>query len=84
MVARCDGAAGQVAGQPGPRQAGLVTAAVVSFGGADEHGGFVRVAWVTRWHTGQPDLAGEDFAQLAADGRIRLLVSFDGTPPPCP
>ena len=58
-------------------------AAVVSFGGADEHGGFVRVAWVTRWNTGRPELAGEDFAQLAADGRIRLLVSFDGTPPPC-
>lgn len=59
-------------------------AAVVSFGSADEHGGFVRAAWVTRWNTGRPELAGEDFAQLAADGRIRLLVSFDGTPPPCP
>jgi hypothetical protein len=57
---------------------------VVSFGGPEEHGGFARVAWVTRWNTGRPELAGEDFAQLAADGRIRLLVSFDGAPRPCP
>jgi hypothetical protein len=53
-------------------------AAVVSFGRPDEHGGYARVSWTTRWNTGQPDLAGEDFAALAADGRIRLLVSFDG------
>jgi hypothetical protein len=59
-------------------------AAVVSFGQPDEYGGFARVAWLTRWNSGQPDLAGEDFAQLAADGRIRLLVSFDGTPKPVP
>jgi non-heme chloroperoxidase len=59
-------------------------AAIVSFGGPDGHGGFVRVAWVTRWSTGRPELAGEDFAQLATDGRIRLLVSFDGVPQPCP
>jgi non-heme chloroperoxidase len=59
-------------------------AAVVGFGAPDEHGGFVRVAWVTRWNTGRPELAGEDFAQLAADGRIRLLVSFDGAPQTCP
>lgn len=59
-------------------------AAVVSFGQPDEYDGFVRVAWVTHWHTGQPDLAGEDFAQLAADGRISLLVSFDGAPRPAP
>jgi hypothetical protein len=57
---------------------------VVSFGLPEEHGGFARVAWVTRFNSGQPDLAGEDFAQLAADGRIRLLVSFDGVPQPCP
>jgi non-heme chloroperoxidase len=53
-------------------------AAVVSFGRPDEHGGYARVAWTTRWNNGRPDLAGEDFAALAADGRIRLLVSFDG------
>jgi hypothetical protein len=57
-------------------------AAVVAFGRPDEHGGFVRVAWATRWNTGQADLAGEDFGELAADGRIRLLASFDGTPQP--
>lgn len=55
-------------------------AATVSFGAPDGHGGFARVAWTTRWGNGQLPLAGEDFAQLAADGRIRLLVSFDGVP----
>lgn len=59
-------------------------AAIVSFGRPDEHGGFVRVAWTTRWNNGQPALRGEDFAQLAADGRIRLLVSFDGAAPASP
>jgi hypothetical protein len=54
-------------------------ASVVSFGVPQEHNGFARVAWVTRFGTGQPSLAGDDFAQLAADGRIVLLVSFDGT-----
>jgi hypothetical protein len=53
-------------------------AASVSFGAPDDHGGFARVAWTTRWNNGQLPLAGEDFVQLAADGRIRLLVSFDG------
>ncbi len=53
-------------------------AAVVSFGVPDEHHGFARVAWITHFNNGQAALAGEDFAQLAADGRIRLLVSFDG------
>jgi hypothetical protein len=40
------------------------------FGPPDEHGGFARVCWVTQWNTGQPDLAGEDFARLASSGRI--------------
>ena len=53
-------------------------AAAVSFGAPDGHGGFARVAWTTCWNNGQPPLTGEDFAQLAVDGRIRLLVSFDG------
>lgn len=57
-------------------------AAAVVFGHPDEHGGFVRVAWVTHWNTGQPDLAGEDFGELSADGRIKLLASFDGAPQP--
>jgi hypothetical protein len=57
-------------------------AATVSFGRPDEYGGFARVAWTTRWNNGRPDLAGEDFAQFAPDGRILLLVSFDGTSPP--
>ena len=59
-------------------------AAVVSFGRPEEHGGYARVAWATRWNTGQPDLMGEDFAELADDMRIRLLVSFDGVPPTTP
>jgi hypothetical protein len=49
----------------------------LSFGHPEQHGRYARVAWVTHWNSGQPDLAGEDFAQLAADGRIGLLVSFD-------
>jgi hypothetical protein len=53
-------------------------AAAVTFGATEEHGGFLRVAWATTWNTGQPDLTGEDFGELSADGRIRLLVSFDG------
>jgi len=57
-------------------------AAEVAFGPPEKHDGVVRVAWVTRWNTGQPDLAGEDFGELAADGRIRLLASFDGAPQP--
>jgi hypothetical protein len=53
-------------------------AAAVSFGTPDGYGGFARVAWATCWNDGRPPLTGEDFAQLAPDGRIRLLVSFDG------
>jgi SnoaL-like domain len=53
-------------------------AAAVSFGVPDGHGDFARVAWTTHWNNGQPPLTGEDFARLAEDGRIRLLVSFDG------
>ena len=53
-------------------------AAVVSFGPPDGHGGYARVAWATHWNNGEPPLAGEDFAQLGPDGRIQLLVSFDG------
>jgi hypothetical protein len=29
---------------------------------------------------GRPGLSGEDFVRLAADGRIQLLVTFDGSP----
>lgn len=53
-------------------------AARVEFGVPDGYGCFARVSWVTHWLDGRPDLAGEDFVYLAADGRIRLLVSFDG------
>jgi hypothetical protein len=51
---------------------------VVAFGRPDEHGGCARAAWRPQWGKGQPDLCGEDFAELAADMRIRLLVFFDG------
>ena len=54
----------------------------VEFGAPDGYGGFARVSWITRWLDGRPDLIGEDFVQLAADGRIQLLVSFDGAPNP--
>jgi hypothetical protein len=56
--------------------------AAVTFGPTGEHGGFLRVAWATHWNTGQPDLTGEDFGELSADERIRLVVSFDGAPQP--
>jgi hypothetical protein len=55
-------------------------AAAVSLGAADGHGRLARVAWTTRWNNGQPPLTGEDFLQFGPDGRIRLLVSFDGAP----
>jgi hypothetical protein len=55
-------------------------AADVAFGVPDGYGAFARVSWVTRWNDGRADLAGEDFAQFGADGRIRVLVSFDETP----
>jgi SnoaL-like domain len=55
-------------------------AADVSFGVPDGYGQFARVSWVTRWNDGRADLAGEDFAHFGADGRIHLLVSFNGTP----
>jgi hypothetical protein len=54
-------------------------AADVAFGVPDGYGQFARVSWVTRWNDGRADLAGEDFASFGADGRIHLLVSFDGT-----
>lgn len=57
-------------------------AAAVSFSATDAHGGFARVAWATTWNNGQPPLTGQDFIHLGADGRIQLLVSFDGVPPP--
>lgn len=55
-------------------------AADVAFGVPDGYGDFARVSWVTRWNDGRADLVGEDFARFGADGRINLLVSFDGTP----
>ena len=60
---------------------GAFPGAIVSFGRPDAHGGFARVAWTTQWNNGQPPLTGEDFAQLSPDGRIQLLVSFDGAVP---
>lgn len=54
-------------------------AAEVAFGVADAYGEFARVSWATRWNDGRADLTGEDFARFGADGRIVLLVSFDGT-----
>ena len=54
-------------------------AAQVAFGAPDGYGDFARVSWVTRWNDGRADLAGEDFGQFGAGGRIQLLVSCDGT-----
>jgi hypothetical protein len=44
----------------------------------------IRLARRMRRGTGQPDLRGEDFAELAADMRIRLLASLDGASPANP
>jgi len=49
-------------------------------GSADRHHGYVRFRWTTIWNDGRPDLSGDDFAALDADGRIRELASFDGRP----
>ena len=59
-------------------------AAIVTFATPDEHGGFARVAWKTAWNDGRTDLEGEDFIELAEDGRLRLIVSFDDPPAPDP
>jgi hypothetical protein len=55
--------------------------AVCRFGDADEHHGWFRLMWATQFNDGRPDLAGEDFGELAADGRIRRMVSFSGPVP---
>ena len=52
-------------------------AAAVAFGRPDKHGGHARVARRTQRARASPALRGEDFAELAADMRIRLLVSID-------
>ena len=54
--------------------------AVVVHGRADEHNGFLRFRWETRWNDGRAPLFGDDFADLDESGRIRRLVSFDGRP----
>jgi hypothetical protein len=54
----------------------------ISFGGPDASGGFARVAWAMYLDNEQPPRTGEDFAQFADDGRIRVLVSFDGEAAP--
>lgn len=54
----------------------------ISFGSPDASGGFARVAWAMCLDNGQPPRTGEDFAQFADDGRIRVLVSFDGEAAP--
>jgi SnoaL-like domain len=56
----------------------MFPAAEVAFGVPDGYGQFARVSWITRWRDGRPDLAGEDFVQFGDDGRVQLLVSFDG------
>lgn len=48
-----------------------------------------RFSWATNWNDRREPLAGEDFADLAPDGRIRRIrrmVSFDGpaSPPRLP
>ena len=54
--------------------------AVVVLGRPDSHNGYARFRWETRWNDGREPLFGDDFVEFGADGRIRLVVSFDGEP----
>ena len=56
------------------------TASVV-LGAPDHHFGFARFHWETRWNDGREPLHGDDFVAFGPDGRIRLVVSFDGESP---
>jgi hypothetical protein len=47
-------------------------------GQPEEHHGYVRFRWETRWNDGRDPLFGEDFAELDSEGRIERLVSFNG------
>lgn len=52
--------------------------ATVVLGRPDQYFGFGRFRWETRWNDGREPLWGEDFVTFGEDGRIRLVVSFDG------
>jgi hypothetical protein len=54
--------------------------AAVVLGEPDYHFGFARFRWQTRWNDGRPALYGDDFISFGRDGRIQLVVSFDGEP----
>ena len=54
--------------------------AVVVMGSPDSHHGFARLRWETRWNDGREPLFGDDFVVFGQDGRISLVVSFDGGP----
>ena len=51
--------------------------------GIDGHHGWLRYGWVIRRESGEVLLQGIDVAELAADGRLRLVVMFFG-PLPAP
>jgi hypothetical protein len=63
---------------------GSFPAATVTVGCPAGFADVARFAWATQWNDGRTPLTGEDFAELAPDGRIRRIVSFDGlaAPPP--
>jgi hypothetical protein len=52
--------------------------AVVEHGPVQEHHGWLRFRWQTRPTPDAEPFFGEDIAELAPDGRIARLVSFDG------
>jgi hypothetical protein len=56
--------------------------AEVVLGRPDQHSGYARFRWETRWNDGRDPLTGEDLVAFGADGRIQLVVSFDGSPDP--
>jgi hypothetical protein len=53
--------------------------ASVVLGEPRAHFGYASFRWETRWNDGRPALYGDDFLGFDADGRISLVVSFDGT-----
>ena len=55
-------------------------AAVVALGATEACSRCGRVSWATRWNDGREAPAGEDFIEFADDGRIRRIVSSNGSP----
>lgn len=62
----------------------LVGARILGSSGLDHHHGMLRFSWMVVDSQGQPALAGMDFVELAADGRLQRITGFFGPLPPAP